>query len=114
MASYTAKQLRGSGFPTEELNGEKTFTFFNPFEGTSYFIFETERNDKGIYDSSSPTNAIGEISNLNDAGGLVQSNYIFGVVLGKGISSFTFTPSSTVVEGTAQLRATGGVSLEIS
>ena len=50
MASYTAAQLQGSGVLTEALSGNKTFTFTNQNEGSTYFTIETVRNSDGIYD----------------------------------------------------------------
>jgi len=114
MATYSAEQLRGQGSPVEELSGNKTFTFTNPFSGSSYFTIETVRNANGFYDSSSPKNALGTYASLTNVGTLITSSYIASVVIKPGGGSFTFNPTSTVSATTSYVRATGGVTLEIT
>ena len=46
--------------------------------------------------------------------GLVTSSYISSVVVQPGVSSFTFTPATSVVGTTYYLRGTGAYSLVIS
>jgi hypothetical protein len=47
--------------------------------------------------------------------GLVTSSYIAGLVVQPGVSSFIFTPSTPIVNGTDyRLRGTGMYSLTIS
>lgn len=113
MATYTYQQLYGTGSPGENLVGLKTFTFTNP-SASSYFVMETNRNDSGFYNSSSLANFIGTYS-VSQSMGAVSSSYIVGVVVQPGVSSFTFTPSSLIVNGTDyRLRGTGMYSLTIS
>jgi len=115
MATYTAQQLNGAGTPTEELTGLKRFSLTNPLSGSAYFTVETVQRSPGTYDGS-PTNALGVynlVTNL-DMDTLITSSYISSVVVPPGLSAYTFTPSATVAVGSSMLRATGGVTLEIS
>jgi hypothetical protein len=112
VATYTYTQLYGSGSIGENLSLLKTFTFTNP-SGSSYFTMETNRNNQGFYDSSSPTNFIGTYI-VSQSMGQVTSSYISSVVVQPGVSSFKFTPASPVVGTTYYLRGTGGYSLVIS
>jgi len=115
MATYTAQQLNGAGTPTEELTGLKRFSLTNPSSGSAYFTVETVRNATGSY-ANKPTNALGVynlVSNL-DMDTLVTSSYISSIVVPPGLSAYTFTPSATVAVGSSMLRATGGITLEIS
>ena len=117
MALYTAKQLEGKGAPIETLlNGStNTFTLIRPLglKGSAYFTFESVRNSKGYY-LDQPKNAEGIISSLNGVEGLLQSNYIFSVVVNEEGGSFVFTPNITIPVSGSFLRATGGMSLEIT
>jgi hypothetical protein len=112
MASYTYTQLYGSGSIGENLSGLKTFTFTNP-SGSSYFTMETIPTIKGLYENSSPKNFIGTYV-VSQSMGQVTSSYISSVVVQPGVSSFTFTPASSVVGTTYYLRGTGMYSLVIS
>jgi hypothetical protein len=113
MASYTYTQLYGSGSIGENLVGLKLFTFTNP-SGSSYFTMETNRNNQGFYDSTSPTNFKG-IYVVSQSMGQITSSYISSVVVQPGISSFTFTPTYAIVSGSNYyLRGTGMYSLVIS
>ena len=112
MATYTYSQLYGSGSIGENLSLLKTFTFTNP-SGSSYFTMETIRNGQGFYDSSSPTNFLGTYI-VSESMGQVTSSYISSVVVQPGVSSFKFTPSTSVVGTTYSLRGTGMYSLTIS
>lgn len=113
MATYTYQQLYGTGSAGENLVGLKLFTFTNP-SASSYFTMETNRNDSGFYDSSSLPNFVGTYS-VSQSMGLVTSSYIASIVVQPGVSSFTFTPSALIVNGTDyRLRGTGMYSLTIS
>ena len=113
MASYTYTQLYGSGSIGENLSGLKLFTFTNP-SGSSYFTMETNRNNQGFYDSTSPKNFEGTYV-VSQSMGQVTSSYISSVVVQPGISSFTFTPTYAIVSGSNYyLRGTGMYSLVIS
>lgn len=116
MASYTAEQLYGKGVPTEELVGNKTFTLTSPATGSAYFTIETVKNNNGVYDSNSATNALGVYSNFTaiDVKTLITSSYIASVVVPEGGGSFDFNSTVNVVESGSFLRATGGISLVIS
>lgn len=112
MASYTYQQLYGTGSIGENLAGTKTFTFTNP-SASSYFTMETTRNEQGFYNLTSPENFKGTYS-VSESMNLVTSSYIASVVVQPGVSSFTFSPSSSVTGTTYYLRGTGMYSLVIS
>tara|TARA_Y100000310_G_C20293333_1_gene628208 strand:+ start:30 stop:368 length:339 start_codon:yes stop_codon:yes gene_type:complete len=112
MATYTSDQLNGTGSLTEELAGTKTFTFTNP-SGSSYFVLQTIPNSSGVFDSTSPKNAVGTYVGA-DVYGLVTSSYVFGTVVHDGVTSFTYTPTTTVAASSAYLKGTGEFSLTIS
>jgi len=112
MATYTSTQLYGSGSISENLNGSKTFTFTNP-SGSSYFTMETVRTSSGFYDSNSPTNCAGTYI-VPSSMSLITSSYISSVVVPKGDSSFTYTPSTSIAGTTLYLRGTGMFTLEIT
>tara|TARA_R110000772_G_scaffold65320_1_gene145824 strand:- start:915 stop:1346 length:432 start_codon:yes stop_codon:yes gene_type:complete len=117
MASYTAEQLSGVGTPVEELlsGSNNTFTITRPtnLKGSGYFTFESVRNSVGSY-FGKDKNANGTISSLVGIQSLLQSPYIFSVVVEPGGGSFTFIPDVTVPISGAMLRATGGLSLGIN
>ena len=112
MASYTYTQLYGSGSIGENLSGLRTFTFTNP-SGSSYFTMETIVTSTGFYEATSPKNFIGTYV-VSQSMGQVTSSYISSVVVQPGVSSFTFTPATSVVGTTYYLRGTGEYSLVIS
>ena len=115
MASYTAVQLNGAGTPTEALSGAKTFTITNTLSGSAYFTVETVRNYSGSY-AGQATNALGTygtFTNIN-ADTLITSSFISSVVVPSGVSSYQFTPTSTVAVSSSMLRGTGDISLVIS
>ena len=115
MATYTAQQLNGAGTPTEELTGLKRFSLTNPSSGSAYFTVEQVRRSDGKY-GSSPTNALGSYGTFVgiDVNTLITSSYISSVVVPPGNSSYTFTPTATVADKSSMLRATGGITLQIS
>ena len=114
MATYTGIEGQGK-LLTDNITGATTFTIVPPPSqtGSVYFTLETIRNSSGSYDSTSPTNAIGSYSTFVNCSGLVTSSYVFSVVVGEGTGSFSFTPASTISSGTAYVRGTGGITLEI-
>jgi len=118
MATYSAALLEGKGAPMEAINSSdtKTFTLTAPssLSGSAYFTIETVRNNDGFYDSSSPSNAIGVYSSLTDVQTLVTSSYIASVVVEQGGGSFQFSPTSNITVSESMVRATGGLSLQIS
>ncbi len=117
MASYTGNQLSGEGTPTEALNASTpyTFSFTTPssLSGSSYFTFETVRNNDGFYDSTSDLNAVGIFTSLTNVQTLISSSYIFSVVVEQDGGSLVFTPSNNVLVSGSFLRGTGGISLSI-
>lgn len=115
MASYTANQLYGKGTPCELLTGGNTYTFTlsNPLSGSAYFTFESVRDENGFY-SGSNDNAVGTINNFSGVSSLVDSPYIFSVVVNAGGGVFDFTPTSTMAASGSFLRTTGGTSLTIA
>ena len=124
MATYTAAQLSGSGVL---LNDEidtllgKTFKMTNPSSGSSYFTFETVRNNNGTYADVTPT-VSGELT--VDFSGLpgqvnvqniVSSSYVWSVSVDPGGNgNVIFKPDTVIPIEAAFLRATGDISLEIS
>lgn len=115
MASYTANQLSGKGTPCESLTGGVTYTFTlsNSLSGSAYFTFESVRDVNGFY-SGSATSAVGTVNNFSGVSSLVDSPYIFSVVVSAGGGSFDFTPTSTMAVSGSFLRTTGGTSLTIA
>ena len=111
MAIYNAPSLYGTGSVGEDLSGLKTFAFNNPY-ASSYFTLETVRNPNGFYDGR-PTNFTGTY-NVSASMGLVQSPYIVSVVVNPGVSSFTFTPASSVTGTTYRIMGTGAYTLTIT
>jgi hypothetical protein len=115
MATYT--DIGGPGkLTTANIPASaNTITITTPtsLTGSAYFTLETVRNVDGVYDSSSPTNAIGTYANLSGVSSLVTSSYIFSVVVENGGGSFTFTPAAQITAGTAYVRGTGGISVQI-
>ncbi len=118
MASYTGIQLSGAGTPNEALNAATpyTFSFTTPstLSGSSYFTFETVRNNDGFYDSTSALNAVGTFTSLTNVQTLVSSSYIFSVVVEQDGGSLVFTPSNNVLVSGSFLRTTGNTALNIS
>ena len=118
MASYTASQLNGVGTPIEALTGGVSYVFTitnTTSTGSAYFTVETARNLSGSY-AGQPTNALGLYSSFSDIelNTLITSSYISSVVVGKGGGTYQFTPTSNVAVSSSFLRATGGMSLEIT
>ena len=116
MAQYTPNQLSGPGILSAALSGNQTFTFTNTSGGSTYFTLETSRNDRGVYDITSPTNTIGIYSNfvgMNEEY-LVASPYISSVVVPPGSSSFQFNPTVNITSNSLYLRATGPTTLDIT
>tara|TARA_R100001460_G_scaffold106269_1_gene153630 strand:- start:433 stop:813 length:381 start_codon:yes stop_codon:yes gene_type:complete len=122
---YDSAELSGAGTLLKDNLpvGVNKFLFDTRFnEGTVYFIFETVRNNDGFYDSSSSTNASGLVRiDLPPVGAtlvpidLIQSDYIWGVVLPPGGTvGLTFIPTTQVDAGAVFLRGTGEVTLTIS
>ena len=119
MASYTANQLNGAGVLIEELTGGVSYVFTignTTSTGSAYFTVETVRDNNGFYDSTRPTNALGLYSSFSniDQNTLITSSYISSVVVENGGGIYQFTPDSTVAAGSSYLRATGGMTLEIT
>ena len=119
MASYTASQLNGEGTPIEALTGGVSYVFnitSTTSTGSAYFTVETVRDDSGFYDSTRPTNALGLYSSFSDIeqNTLITSSYISSVIVENGGGIYQFTPDSNVVAGSSYLRATGGMTLEIT
>jgi len=109
MASYTYKQLMGTGSIGENLSGNKTFFFTNPSSGSAYFTFETITTSS-FYNALSPKNFIGKYQSVTDMG-IVTSSYIAGVVIPPGSSSFSFKPTSSVTGATYYMKGTGMYSM---
>jgi hypothetical protein len=117
MASYTSEQLYGKGVEIEALTAATSYTFTlttpSGLEGNAYFTLESVRDVNGFYVGKS-ANAVGNVGIVSGTHGLIQSSYIFSVIVASGGGSFTFIPTSSIPSGGAFLRATGGMSLAIS
>jgi hypothetical protein len=92
------------------------FSFNNQTSGSAYFTYETVRSTGGFYDSSSLKAASGSFSNFTSSNDsyIVQSDYIWGTVVPKGVSGFDFTPSLTVPTGSVRFRGTGELTVTIT
>ena len=63
-----------------------------------------------------PTNALGLYSGFSEINenSLVTSSYVSSVVVPKGVGSYTFTPTANIAVSSSFLRATGGMTLNLS
>ena len=63
-----------------------------------------------------PTNALGLYSGFSkiNENSLVTSSYVSSVVVPKGVGSYTFTPTANIAVSSSFLRATGGMTLNLS
>ena len=118
MASYTAKQLNRANTPIEGLTAGENYVFSitnNTSTGTAYFTVETAANSTGSF-SDKPTNALGLYSGFDkiNENSLVTSSYVSSVVVPKGVGSYTFTPTANIAVSSSFLRATGGMTLNLS
>jgi hypothetical protein len=125
MAVYTAAQLSEGVLVTDALIGETNFNFTFPssLSGSAYFTFETKRNGKGYYDNVTPLGkgdkAVGGSSLIviKPTGSAYETGYIWSAVVRDGGSNpnnvITWTPSVNVGVGTAYLRGTGGISVNV-
>lgn len=84
-----------------------TYSIDNPLIGSSYFIFETVRNGEGYYDNSSPKNLEGSFTLGSGVSGLVNNEYLAGVVVAPGGGDLVFTPTNNVTATTLQLKGMG-------
>ena len=91
------------------------YTFHNP-SSSAYFALETERNNYGVYDSTSGKYASGSFSNFTGSNPdhIVQSDYIWAQVIPPGTSSFDFDSAVTVPVGGTTNRKTGRITVIIT
>lgn len=110
--NYTAKQLYGPGIEvTTWAQGIKTFTLTNPSLGGSYFIVESkQRNNSYLI-----KNILGTLSGLSNLqeDAFVISQYVIGVPVPPGSSSFTFTVDVGSY-GSVYFRSTGDISASVN
>jgi len=115
MAIYT--DIEGQGkLTTANITGASTITITAPatLNGSAYLVLEAVREVDGTYNTSSP-NLEGTFSNLDNVSSLQQHTHLFGIVLNDNNGgSFDFTPDSTITAGTAYVRGTGGITVDIS
>ena len=136
MAVYTAEQLSEGVLVTDALIGETNFNFSfsgsnsNPsnLSGSAYFTFETLKNSNGSYANVTPlakgdkevgVNSLIVIkptaTNQNISG--VTDDFIWSAEIRDGGSDannvITWTPETNVGVGTAFLRGTGGISVNV-
>ena len=83
------------------------YVISNPLSASSYFTLETVRNNDGFYDSTSPKNTSGSFSLGVGLSGLVQGDYITGVVVAPGGGTLTFVPKTAITATTLLLRGVG-------
>jgi hypothetical protein len=94
--------------PANILAGSPTvYNISNPLSTTSYFTFETVRNNKGFYDTTSPKNTSGSFSPGSGIVDIIQSDYITSMVVAPGGGTVTFTPATNVTGSTLYLRGVG-------
>lgn len=125
MANYTAEQLREGVLITDALIGETNFNFIFPssLSGSAYFTFETKRNITGSYADVTPLakgdKEVGGSSLIvvKPSGSAYETGYIWSAVVRDGGSNpnnvITWTPAVNVGVGTAYLRGTGGISVQV-
>jgi hypothetical protein len=90
-----------------------TFSFTNNNSGSVYFTYETTRNDNGFYDVTSLKAASGSFSSVTE-NTIIQSDYIWSVVVPSGASSLVFTPAVTVPGGSVNYAITGNSTYTIT
>ena len=92
------------------------FSFNNLSSGSVYFTYETVRNYYGFYDSGSLKAASGSFTNITgvNADHIVQSDYIWSVVVPEGASQVEFIPAVTVPTGSVYFRGTGNLSVIVT
>ena len=114
MATYTAQQLYdGVDGPNLTAGTTYTFTLSNVIDDISYFTMETKVNSDEVYDASSPKNLEGTFV-MGAGTSIINDDYIGGVIVPEGNSSFTFTPDNNVVSSTWRVLGTGNFSVTIS
>ena len=91
------------------------FEFINP-SASSYFTYETVRNNQGFYDSSSLKAASGSLNAISNvpSGAIIQSDYIWSTVVPQGSSSLEFTSSMDIPTGSVYFRGTGEFTVTIT
>ncbi len=110
--NYTAKQLYGPGIEvTTWAQGIKTFNLTNPSYGSSYFIVESEQVN-GSYLIKNILGNLSGLSNLQEDN-FVISQYVIGVPVPPGSSSFTFTVDVGSY-GNVYFRSTGDISASVN
>ena len=125
MATYTAEELRGQGTLTEAISGATSFEFTFPssLSGSAYFTFETKRNVTGSYDNVTALGKGDKEVGVNSSivikptGSAYETGYIWSAKVRDGGSEannvITWTPAVNVGVGTAYLRGTGGISVNV-
>ena len=125
MAVYTAEQLRKGVLVTDALIGETNFNFTFPssLSGSAYFTFETKRNVTGSYDNVTALGKGDKEVGVNSSivikptGSAYETGYIWSAIVRDGGSAannvITWTPAVNVGVGTAYLRGTGGISVNV-
>ena len=120
MATYTAEQLSGAGTPIEALTGGVSYVFAlsAPTGNSASAAYFTVEQAGLTFDSTAPTNALGTYSSFDwDAANLITSSYKSSVVVDARITSpgtYQFTPAENIAVSSSFLRATGGMTLNLS
>jgi len=136
MALYTASQLAEGVLITDEITGETNFNFIFPsasYEesptanppgtGSGYFTFETLPNVNGGYSGVAPLAKGNKSVDANSkivvkpTGSAYEPGFIWSAQCISGgtnaLNVIEWTPATTVGVGTARLRATGGISVNV-
>lgn len=109
MANYNVSVTQSIEIQPANISASQvtTYTISNPLIGSSYFTLETERNNDGFYDLTSPKNTSGSFSLGTGLSGLIQSDYIASVIVEPGGGVLTFTPAVNITGSTLNLRGVG-------
>jgi len=111
--NYSFDKLYGPGTTCSiDLVAGTTYTFdITNNSGSSHFVLETVKNVNGFYNSASPRNLSGSLTNFSNIAYHVADDYKAGFVLPTNANSFDFTPAINVAKETLLFRGTGGIIL---
>ena len=130
MANYTAQELAQGVLVKDALIGETNFNFTFPssLSGSAYFTFETLSNNTGSYagvtglakgdkEVGASSLIVVKPTGSNPVVTGRTSDFIWSAVMRDGGSAannvITWTPDVNVGVGTARLRGTGGISVNV-
>ena len=93
------------------------FSFNNQSTGSAYFVYETIADAAtGRYISGSLKAASGSFTNFTGSNSnlVIQSDYIWGVVVPPSASNVDFNAAVTVPTGSVRFRGTGNLTVTIT